>query len=123
LAELDDLMSPIGNFAKYRAKLSTTIPPCMPYIGLILRDVAVIYDGNKSFITAGQINFNLRNLLWNSSLNSLPKFLHQPYNFNPVHQIAVLLETKALHFVSEEELYRQSMLREPRSAQKSQILH
>jgi len=123
LAELDDLMSPNANFSKYRAKLSTTKPPCMPYIGLILRDVAVVYDGNINFTTTGLINFNLRNLLWQSSLNFLPKFLHKPYNFNPVHQIAVLLETKALHLVGEEELYKQSMLREPRSAQKSQLVH
>ena len=45
---LKELCSIKDNFARYREHLNSTGGACIPYIGVILRDITFIEDGNKS---------------------------------------------------------------------------
>eukprot|EP01090_Pellita_catalonica_P019391 TRINITY_DN6583_c0_g1_i2.p1 TRINITY_DN6583_c0_g1~~TRINITY_DN6583_c0_g1_i2.p1 ORF type:complete len:721 (+),score=146.32 TRINITY_DN6583_c0_g1_i2:70-2232(+) len=58
--ELDELMTPAGNFRNYREALEQVLTnlnkttgkaePVIPYMATILKDISVAYDGNKEFL-------------------------------------------------------------------------
>ena len=57
--EIKKQFSPTHNFAEYRKLLRRTSPPGIPVLGLYLRDLALIKDGNPDLI-CGLINFQKR---------------------------------------------------------------
>jgi son of sevenless-like protein len=63
--ELSVLMSPDGNYAQYRTLIQHTSPPAIPYMGLYLRDLLFIDEGNKNFCDPARtmINFAKRKLV------------------------------------------------------------
>lgn len=56
--KLSNLMTTKLNFQSYRSMLSITKQPIVPYIGLLLRDVIHIEEGNVDYLDSGYINFD-----------------------------------------------------------------
>ncbi|KAJ5632314.1 hypothetical protein N7490_008653 [Penicillium lividum] len=57
LKALQALTSSTQNYNAYRAALRTAILPCIPFLGLYLKDMTFIEDGNQPLTPEGLINF------------------------------------------------------------------
>jgi len=120
LSELRDKLSANKSYGAYRAILAAADPPCIPYLGTYLTDLTFIEE-NKDITKRGLINFTKRRLIYDV-IEKIQRYQQKAYNLQPVQQIIVLLETKALYRVDEDERFRLSLLREPRDAERAQIL-
>ena len=49
-----------SNYKNYRDKLSITPIPAVPYIGVFLKDLTFIADGNPDYIRGGLVNLHKR---------------------------------------------------------------
>jgi len=56
------LMTAESSYKNYREVLGTTIPPCIPYIGVYLIDLTYMEDGNPDMIDS-RINFVKRDMI------------------------------------------------------------
>jgi len=113
--EFSDLMRSDSSFAAYRNKLSGISPPAIPYIGVFLKDLVFIEDGNPDVVQDGLINFSKRTLLY-SVIQRLQQFQMEEYNLQSVYQIAELLKLSTVVNTDEGEMFHLSLLREPRNA-------
>jgi hypothetical protein len=112
------LMNSEQSYKAYRDFLHNVNPPCVPYLGVYLTDLTFIEDGNKDFIN-NLINFRKRQLVFDVIAEIQ---LHQqlPYNIKPNEKLIPLL--KNLTSSKEDQLYQMSLLREPRNAERADIL-
>ncbi|KAG7304161.1 hypothetical protein JYU34_011096 [Plutella xylostella] len=60
LREYCALIDSSCSFRAYRAALSETVPPCIPYLGLVLQDLTFVHVGNPDLLADGSINFSKR---------------------------------------------------------------
>ncbi|KAI8608497.1 ras guanine nucleotide exchange factor domain-containing protein [Chytriomyces sp. MP71] len=56
-ANLEILMSSERTFARYRHALAIADFPCIPYLGVVFRDLIYIEEGNKDLLPDGNVNF------------------------------------------------------------------
>ncbi len=49
-----------GNYKHYRDRLSSTEAPAVPYVGVFLKDLTFICDGNPDYLRGGLINMHKR---------------------------------------------------------------
>jgi len=120
LADAEQLMSMEGSFKEYRRVLSTALPPCIPYIGVVLADLTFIEDGNTAETgpNGKLINFYKHRLIY-KVISSVLHLQSMPYSFRRVPEVGKLFrETEKLN---ESQLYALSLEREPRNAKKSEI--
>lgn len=73
LKEMGELMEGHGNYSKYRAALNNARPPMLPYLGVCLRDLTFIEDGNDTMVD-GLLNFDKMRLI-RYVLRRLPRVL------------------------------------------------
>eukprot|EP01111_Echinosteliopsis_oligospora_P010061 TRINITY_DN3066_c0_g1_i2.p1 TRINITY_DN3066_c0_g1~~TRINITY_DN3066_c0_g1_i2.p1 ORF type:complete len:592 (+),score=144.09 TRINITY_DN3066_c0_g1_i2:1781-3556(+) len=90
LHDLERLFSDQGSFKTYRTSFNNAKPPCIPLLGVHLRDIAFIEDCNPDKIN-GLINFEKRQRLW-KAINSFTIYQPIPYIFYRVHQVVVFLK-------------------------------
>jgi len=121
-SEMEKLMSSHGSFKYLRDTLHKVNPPCIPYLGVYLTDLTFIEDGSAAEVRGGLINWAKRKLIYNVILE-IQQYQNKNYNFVPVMQISTMLESRNLPRVSEPELFKTSLLREPRGVDKTQILY
>ena len=61
---IDPSSSPLpflqNNYKRYRDRLSTIPTPAVPYIGVFLKDLTFICDGNPDYLRGGLINIHKR---------------------------------------------------------------
>lgn len=110
--ELQDLMSTNDNYRRYRTLLAQTACPAVPFVGLPLRDLAMIEDCNLAY-RGPLVNFSQRRLLY----NVISQFrLHQqtPYHLVPMPAVVRLLETQFATAVEENDLWLLSEALEPK---------
>lgn len=114
LAKLQDIATPLRNFAAYRQQLRRTEPPCIPFFGLYTKDLTFIEDGNPDFLNDrdGYINFGKCRLL-STVLAEIQRFQSQVYCLEHVPPVATLLKSKLQTSLSDEELYQMSLQLEP----------
>eukprot|EP01089_Gocevia_fonbrunei_P022820 TRINITY_DN9376_c0_g1_i1.p1 TRINITY_DN9376_c0_g1~~TRINITY_DN9376_c0_g1_i1.p1 ORF type:complete len:164 (-),score=18.27 TRINITY_DN9376_c0_g1_i1:120-581(-) len=122
ITEMDAIMAPDLSYKCYREKLKSSDPPTLPYLGTHLTDLTFI-DENPDWLVAPKthkklINWTKRKLTY-SVISTIQQYQQKPYNFQRVHQITELV--KGLGEITEQELYRLSLLREPRDSDKSQL--
>jgi len=106
LEELTELMSNNENYIRYRKVISVTPPPCIPFIGLPLRDISMIEDSNSSYCRGSLINFSKRKLVYNV-LSQVCTFKQVPYNLHAVPEIYELFPTLFFQ-VEESDLWKRS---------------
>lgn len=108
--ELDSLISRDLNYKTIREEVNLVSPPLIPYIGLYLSDLTFIEDGNPKEINS-KINFiKCRKLA--QLIRSLQTYQQTSYRLQIVPELREPL--LALENLTEEELYKLSLLREER---------
>ncbi|KYQ96865.1 Ras guanine nucleotide exchange factor [Tieghemostelium lacteum] len=131
--ELEKIMNSEGNFKIYRTKMLQAAPPCLPYLGTHLTDLTFMEE-NPDYIPVDVlptkrvelINFTKRTLVF-KVISLLQQLQQQPYNLQPVHQIQEFLLNVRSDFkgqsleIYQQELYKESLKREPKRAQRSDI--
>lgn len=105
------LMNSEGSYHTYRETLHTVDPPLIPYLGVYLTDLTFIEDGNQNFLD-GLINFKKRQMVYNI-ISEVQLYQQDRYEIPPIPSILSLI-TK-LEFKSENDLYKISLVREPRT--------
>ena len=95
-AELETLMTPIGNFKVYRNELRKVLDeetsPVLPYIGTFLRDVLVANDGNPDTLKGSKeiINWDKMQIIGNQ-INYFNRFKKHRFQFAPNVELRDLL--------------------------------
>lgn len=125
--ELQDLCNMQGSFHKLRDALLHGDPPKLPYLGMYLADLTFIEDGNPDKLTKTRAGTQEQvELIHVSKLALLHRILSTiqtwqavPYNFTRVDQINRILNIMVT--IDDKQLYAESLLREPRDADRSQV--
>lgn len=112
----------LSSLKMYRYQWSTTLAPCVPYIGLSLTDLTFFEDGNPSFLTAKKGNkqklLNFQKFLKvEKTISGLLHYQDFPYSlpycpkvYNP---LADTLDQLARQPLSDEDTYERSTACEP----------
>lgn len=107
-----DVVSPKGQYANYRKVLRTTLPPLIPFMGVYLTDLTFIEDGNPDFLPDSHfINFEKRRKVA-MIIREIQAYQTTYFTFELLDTIQEFL--KNLQEVNEQELYRLSLIAEPR---------
>lgn len=117
--ELVALMSTDDASRKYRELLERTIGvPAIPFLGTFLTDLTFAEEGNSD-THMGMINFRKSRSLY-SIISRIQQLQQKGYNLHPVHQIQTFLR-EVQPRMHEKELFKKSVVIEPRDAQRAQI--
>eukprot|EP01088_Endostelium_zonatum_P020232 TRINITY_DN733_c1_g1_i3.p1 TRINITY_DN733_c1_g1~~TRINITY_DN733_c1_g1_i3.p1 ORF type:complete len:2053 (-),score=460.67 TRINITY_DN733_c1_g1_i3:153-6311(-) len=128
LEELEKMMSMEGNFKVYRAVLnelkennnsnnSGNGNGVVPYIGVCLTDLTFIEEGNPEKI-GGLINFGKYGLIYNV-ITGVLKYQKTAYHIPASQKVLDFLNN--LPKFDDKELYRRSLMYEPRNAGRAEI--
>ncbi|PWN32833.1 ras GEF, partial [Meira miltonrushii] len=114
------------NFAGYRQRLRSIMPPALPFVGLFLTDLTFCHEGNASTRPSPAdpnkrlLNFD-KYVKMSRIIGDLQRF-QTPYNLSEVAEIQEYLQTmlesssqSGKNAVTAEELYRRSLRLEPRN--------
>ncbi|GAM22778.1 hypothetical protein SAMD00019534_059530 [Acytostelium subglobosum LB1] len=130
--DLEKIMNSESSFKNYRTRLAASRPPLLPYLGVHLTDLTFMEE-NPDIVNievapnhhVDLINFTKRMLVF-KVISLVQQYQQQSYNLQPVHQIQEFLlsindyKGESLdHY--QQHLHRESLRREPRKAQKSDI--
>jgi hypothetical protein len=118
LAELKEATKVDGNHKRYRAALTRCDGPCIPFIGVTLTDITFMDDAASSFGRGGLVNVSKFEKL-HGMVSEVLSFQQEPFDITPNEQLISLL--MELPHNSEDELFKLSLLREPRGAEKSAL--
>jgi len=80
LSSLSEFTDVEKNFVNYREKLKTCNAPCLPYIGLIKRDLYQVHLREKSLTADGCVNIKKARKLHNH-LEYIRRFRHSKYDY------------------------------------------
>lgn len=113
--EYDELLSPLANFHVYRKRLNkllaTSSPktPIIPYLGLILRDLIHIEDGNPELDSEGNVNVE-KTQLFQAAIDFALVFQQIPFVIqkDPNLYFFLLHDLESCR-LTEEELYQLSI--------------
>lgn len=109
---LKETYSSTGNYKNYRQLLTKVKPPCTPYIGLFLKDLVFIEDGNPDSLEEGRlINFQKKMQLA-AVLKQIRRLQAKYYTQQP--GIAMVRELVLLPSLGDTESYIRSKRLEPR---------
>ena len=102
-----------NNYREYRALIEAAVPPAIPFMGVLRKDLIYIDEGNTDWVgPEGElVNWEKREMLA-SVARQVQRFQGTPYTFPEVHRLRLplLLMPGAL---SDEALLRVSLEREP----------
>jgi len=117
LEELVEIMNSKASFKKYRETLASTVPPCIPYLGLFLTDLVFIDEGNEDYQEGRNIiNFRKQELTMKVIID-IEKYQKWPYNFpDNANQLTdgAVDTLKELPHHNKEQLWELSLAIEPR---------
>eukprot|EP01102_Stenamoeba_stenopodia_P000954 TRINITY_DN10866_c0_g1_i1.p1 TRINITY_DN10866_c0_g1~~TRINITY_DN10866_c0_g1_i1.p1 ORF type:complete len:788 (-),score=154.84 TRINITY_DN10866_c0_g1_i1:93-2456(-) len=119
LAALEAEMGQENIHTKYRETLSKISPPCIPYLGMLLKDLTIVEQANADIVN-GLVNFKKRRLMYNV-ISLLDQY--QTYRYPNVELPAVkaLIDNMLANALDDQEAYNLSLKIEPRGAKKSDI--
>lgn len=119
---LERLTNSAKNYAVLREALRASNPPCVPYLGMFLTDLTFIEDGLADHVTTpgppplSLVNFAKLRMI-SVVIRGIQLFQQEPYFLQRVPIIQDYL--LRLRPMSEEEMFAQSLLREPREPRPS----
>ncbi|KAJ6477309.1 ras guanine nucleotide exchange factor domain-containing protein [Mycena vitilis] len=111
------------NYHEYRSKLRNTAPPAVPFLGLYLTDVTFCREGNPSH-RESPMNANKKLLNFNK-YHKLARIVQDMQRFQVPYQLRAIPEVQlylngafdnSKHHGDLQDLYRRSLLVEPRQA-------
>lgn len=117
----DDLLAKTSSkhsYKEYRQMLHTAHPPCVPYLGIYLTDLTFIEEGNKNTLNNRDdlINFEKRRKI-SVVIREIQQYQQTPYNLHTEEHTMKFL--KNLPYLSEQSLYKLSLVCEPREIRNS----
>ncbi|KAL4907938.1 hypothetical protein BDW74DRAFT_148268, partial [Aspergillus multicolor] len=114
LEPLQDLMSSEQNHQIYRNVLRRAMPPCIPFLGLFLKDLIFIEDGNSALTPDERlINFSKYSMLA-SMIHTVQRFQEAGYCLQPVPELQEYLATELQQSTDLQKMWDKSCELEPR---------
>merc|ERR1739848_700810 len=112
---LKTLMDGRNNFKLYREALVHTEPPILPYLGLYLKDLTFIDDGNPDNLLNGDVNMS-KNRLVAKAIQKIQLYQQMRYNFENISALQEFLLDPAFEGSawSDDDMFQQSLKAEPR---------
>uniref|UniRef100_A0A9J8ADV5 Ras protein-specific guanine nucleotide-releasing factor 2b n=1 Tax=Cyprinus carpio carpio TaxID=630221 RepID=A0A9J8ADV5_CYPCA len=102
--KLQKTVSSEGRFKNLRETLKNCNPPCVPYLGMYLTDLAFIEEGTPNFTEEGLVNFSKMRMI-SHIIREIRQFQQTPYRIEhqpKLHIVRLYLDksyTKAMFFV------------------------
>ncbi|CAG8119266.1 unnamed protein product [Penicillium olsonii] len=113
LRPLQAMIVSAQNYQAYRETLRVAVPPCIPFLGLFLKDLTFIEDGNPALTSDGLINFHKYTMLA-TTVQEVQRWKEAPYCLQPVPELQEYL-AKQLHSAVElHEMWDRSCELEPK---------
>ncbi len=108
---LQHLIDNRKNYNNYRLVLKESPLPCFPYVGLALKDLTFIEDGNENFLDAGKkvINWQKMSMIANV-FRDLQRFQQHPYDFELKPFLNTHLRKGRVVVTDDTELYNLSFM-------------
>jgi len=108
--EITKFISSEGNYRNYRVALTKVELPVNPYLGVFLRDLTFIEDGNPDFVEDDSLlNFEKMRMI-SGVLNQVRKYQSVPYMFEPVPTIQEYIVNGTAVNLSDDALHKYSLL-------------
>ncbi|CAL8278331.1 unnamed protein product [Merluccius merluccius] len=111
---LQKIVSSEGRFKNLRETLKNCNPPCVPYLGMYLTDLAFIEEGTPNFTEEGLVNFSKMRMI-SHIIREIRQFQQAPYRIEHQPKVTQFLLDKSL-VMDEDTLYELSLKMEPRVA-------
>uniref|UniRef100_A0A3Q3W7E6 Uncharacterized protein n=1 Tax=Mola mola TaxID=94237 RepID=A0A3Q3W7E6_MOLML len=109
---LQKTVSSEGRFKNLRETLKNCNPPCVPYLGMYLTDLAFIEEGTPNFTEEGLVNFSKMRMICHI-IREIRQFQQAPYRIEHQPKVTQFLLDKTL-VMDEDTLYELSLNIEPR---------
>ncbi|XP_062340307.1 ras-specific guanine nucleotide-releasing factor 2-like isoform X6 [Osmerus eperlanus] len=109
---LQKTVSSEGRFKNLRETLKNCNPPCVPYLGMYLTDLAFIEEGTPNFTEEGLVNFSKMRMI-SHIIREIRQFQQAPYRIEHQPKVTQFLLDKTL-VMDEDTLYELSLKIEPR---------
>uniref|UniRef100_A0A7N6BY30 Ras protein-specific guanine nucleotide-releasing factor 2a n=1 Tax=Anabas testudineus TaxID=64144 RepID=A0A7N6BY30_ANATE len=109
---LQKTVSSEGRFKNLRETLKNCNPPCVPYLGMYLADLAFIEEGTPNFTEEGLVNFSKMRMI-SHIIREIRQFQQAPYRIEHQPKVTQFLLDKTL-VMDEDTLYELSLKIEPR---------
>ncbi|XP_076125938.1 ras-specific guanine nucleotide-releasing factor 2 [Alosa pseudoharengus] len=110
--KLQKTVSSEGRFKNLRETLKNCNPPCVPYLGMYLTDLAFIEEGTPNFTEEGLVNFSKMRMI-SHIIREIRQFQQTPYRIDHQPKVTQYLLDKTL-IMDEDTLYDLSLKIEPR---------
>ncbi|KAG9354368.1 hypothetical protein JZ751_001075 [Albula glossodonta] len=110
--KLQKTVSSEGRFKNLRETLKNCNPPCVPYLGMYLTDLAFIEEGTPNFTEEGLVNFSKMRMI-SHIIREIRQFQQTPYRIEHQPKVTQYLLDKTLT-MDEDTLYELSLKIEPR---------
>ncbi|KAM9455345.1 ras-specific guanine nucleotide-releasing factor 2 isoform 2-T2 [Clarias gariepinus] len=109
---LQKIVSSEGRFKNLRETLKNCNPPCVPYLGMYLTDLAFIEEGTPNFTEEGLVNFSKMRMI-SHIIREIRQFQQAPYRIEHQPKVTQFLLDKML-VMDDDTLYELSLRLEPR---------
>ncbi|XP_049324447.1 LOW QUALITY PROTEIN: ras-specific guanine nucleotide-releasing factor 2 [Astyanax mexicanus] len=109
---LQKIVSSEGRFKNLRETLKNCNPPCVPYLGMYLTDLAFIEEGTPNFTEEGLVNFSKMRMI-SHIIREIRQFQQTPYRIEHQAKVTQFLLDKTF-IMDEDTLYELSLKLEPR---------
>ncbi|CAI7629879.1 unnamed protein product [Penicillium viridicatum] len=113
LRPLQAMISSAHNYQAYRDTLRVAMAPCVPFLGLFLKDLTFIEDGNPATTPEGLINFHKYTMLA-STIHAIQRLKEAPYALRPVPELQEYLATQLQSAIDLHDMWDKSCELEPR---------
>ncbi|KAM4531994.1 ras-specific guanine nucleotide-releasing factor 2 isoform 4-T4 [Fundulus diaphanus] len=112
MERLQKIVSSEGRFKNLRETLKNCNPPCVPYLGMYLTDLAFIEEGTPNFTEEGLVNFSKMRMI-SHIIREIRQFQQASYRIEHQPKVTQFLLDKTL-VMDEDTLYELSLKIEPR---------
>lgn len=114
IEELNALMESIQNYKNYRAAVKAAKLPLLPYLGVYLRDITFIDEGNTNYLDEAKMVVNFEKLcLIGEILHQIKRYQSEAFDILPDTVLQEFLHK--VQILPEEMLYKHSLLCEGNS--------
>ncbi|KAI5806975.1 ras guanine nucleotide exchange factor domain-containing protein [Geopyxis carbonaria] len=121
LEGMNTLMGASMNFAEYREMLHIVNPPCVPFLGVYLKDLTFVADGNDDFIKGTElINYGKRSKT-SSIIQDIQQYQAVPYVLQAVPELQDYIINSMQSARDVNEMYAVSLTLEPREREDEKI--
>uniref|UniRef100_A0A673YFP1 Ras protein specific guanine nucleotide releasing factor 2 n=1 Tax=Salmo trutta TaxID=8032 RepID=A0A673YFP1_SALTR len=112
MGKLQKTVSSEGRFKNLRETLKNCNPPCVPYLGMYLTDLAFIEEATPNFTEEGLVNFSKMRMM-SHIIREIRQFQGAPYRIEHQAKVTQFLLDRTL-VMDEDTLYELSLKIEPR---------